>query len=167
MAGLILLAAIIALITLLIWFSGVMTRWLRLPARWKVALRMLIVMSAFPLMLLDEIIGKYQFEALCKANGIESIDVSSAKGMRVKIKYGPRSYINGISIPTKESTAFFYSANDVLLFKHKDYYAGGGWLMRYTPISMGASHPMLFDGNGCGLHLKRQIFLKNDIVQVN
>lgn len=49
----------------------------------------------------DEIIGKFQFEALCKANGIESADVSRARGKRVKVEYGERTFVEGAIMPIK------------------------------------------------------------------
>ena len=71
-------------------------------------------------------------------------------------------------MPIKVSDDVFRDAGsgDVVI-QSKDYYAKGGWLMRYTPVSMGSPQPMLFDGNGCGLIAKDRIFSNNQILQIN
>jgi hypothetical protein len=71
-------------------------------------------------------------------------------------------------MPIKVSDDFFRDAdtNEVVI-QSKDYYAKGGWFMRYTPVSMGSPQPMLFDGNGCGLIAKDRIFSSNQILQIN
>ncbi len=116
----------------------------------------------------DEVIGMYQFNALCKTNGIESADVSKARGKRVKATHDERRFIEGSIIPIKVSDDVFRDAgNGEVVIQSKDYYAKGGWLMRYTPISMGSATPMLFDGNGCGLIAKHRIFSNNQILQIN
>jgi hypothetical protein len=126
----------------------------------KLAMSLTLLSSPF----LDELIGKHQFEALCKANGIESSDVSKARGKRVKVEYGERKPLKGTLLPTKESDVRFKDAEtgDVLI-QHKDYHSSGGWLMRYTWLSMGSNHPMLFEGNGCDQRPEVEIFQQNSI----
>lgn len=168
MIGLIFLAALGALIAAMIWLSGLITRRLPLSNRWKTFLRIVIVVGAFPLMLIDEIIGKYQFEALCKANGVESANISAAAGMRVKVKYGGRMLIDGTVMPIREGDVMFFAENSgTQLFKYKNYYARGGWIMRYTPVNMGYPQPMLFDGNGCGFRVRDRLFSEYKIVVIN
>lgn len=169
MAGLILLVALIVLIALLVWLSGLLTRWLPLSDNWKALLRMLIVLGAFPMMIADEIIGKYQFEALCKANGVESADVSKARGKRVILETGAQSLVQGVIMPGIVKDLFYKDAdsNEVLIH-HKDYFAFGGWLMRYTPLSMGSQHPMLFSGGCFTNYVKRDaIFSQHHIFLIN
>lgn len=168
MAGLILLVALIAFLALIIWLSGLLTLWLPLSSNWKALLRVVIVVGVFPLMLIDEIIGKHQFEALCQSNGIESMDVSKIKGKSIRRESGVRYYLSGQIIPIKSSNEVLRDAqSSEILLKYNDYFAAGGWVMRHTPLGLGSSSPMLFDGNGCGFWKKDQIFLKNQITQVN
>ncbi|MDA8447275.1 hypothetical protein [Paracidovorax valerianellae] len=47
----------------------------------------------------DEVLGKYQFEALCNANGIESADVSKAQGKRVALEVGIGRPLDGTIMP--------------------------------------------------------------------
>ena len=168
MAGLILLVVVAGFIALLVFLSRQATQSLALSAEAKTALRWLIVIGAFPLMVADEIVGKYQFEALCDANGIQGVDVSKARGKRVKIQYSERRLVEKTIMPIKTSDVFFRDVdNGEVLIHHQNYYAVGGWLMRYTPLSMGSPQPMLFHGNGCGFKNRDEIFVKNKILQVN
>lgn len=166
MSGLILLAVVIPLVWGLVWLatsvaSKVEKPLLRATIKWSV----LLVLLTLPF--IDEIIGKYQFEALCRTNGIESADVSRARGKRVKVAYGERKFVDGTVMPIKESDVRFKDADTgEVLIQHKNYYALGGWLMRYTPLSMGSPQPM-FPGNGCGFMQRDQIFKTNQISQIN
>ena len=149
MSGLILLAVVIPLVCGLVWLatsiaSKVEKPLLRAAIKWSV----LLVLLTLPL--IDEIIGKYQFEVLCRANGIESADVSRARGKRVKLEIGERRLLEGTVMPIKvEDWTYRDPDTGEILFQHKDYFALGGWLMRFTPLNMGSSHSM-FPGNGCG-----------------
>jgi len=135
---------------------------LRATIKWSV----LLVLLTLPF--IDEIIGKYQFEALCRANGIESADVSRARGKRVKVEYSERGLLSGTVMPIKVDDVVLKDAESgQVLALYKDYYAFGGWLMRYTPLGMGSEHPMLFSGNGCGLAVKKNVFYVNRISQIN
>lgn len=167
MSGLILLAVLIACS----WGGALLVRFVGRVVpnpRWKnpamVGVTLLLLTAPF----VDEVIGMYQFNAQCNANGIESADVSMARGRRVIFVSDERMNVRGTLIPIKVSTNQIRNAdNGDILFQYKDYFAKGGWLMRYTPISMGSATPMLFDGNGCGFDLKDQIFSKNNILQIN
>ena len=167
MAGLIFLAALAASLWLCVWLSKTVGNLMPNPA-WRSSARVGIFLALLASPFVDEVIGKYQFEALCKANGIESADVSKARGKRVVGEYVDRRPLGGLIMPMNVSNETYKDADtgDVLI-QYNDYFAFGGWLMRYTPISMGSHTPMLFDGNGCGFSLKKQIFLKNQILQIN
>lgn len=167
MSGLILLMALAALLYLFYWASGFLTKWMKSGA-WKTLLRMIFVVAMFPLIVADEIVGKQQFEALCKANGINSIDVSSAAKKNVFVKYSDRIPVAGTAIPILESSVSYrLNENAPILFSYKNYYSRGGWIMRYTPLNMGGEHPMLFGGNGCGFSAVDRVFSKYKISVIN
>lgn len=135
--------------------------------KWKRPVKFftLIVLLSFPFV--DELIGKYQFEALCKANGIESADVSKASGRKVRVEYGGRTFIHGTILPIKESDVLFRDADTgEILIRHKNYYASGGWLMRYTWLNLGSNNPILFDGSTCDIRKEQEIFKKNSTIFV-
>ena len=168
MIGLTFFATLIAFVALLIWLSGLLTRKMR-PGVRKVLLRAVMVVGVFPLMVADEIIGKYQFEALCRANGIESADVSKARGKTVKREVGEPRSSKWTAVPIKEWD-WFYKDVDTgeILIHHKAYWAYGGWVMRYTPLSMGWPRPMLFEGS-CAhdYSVRNNVFSINDITYIN
>lgn len=167
MSGLILL-----LVLILCWWGGVLlVRWVgkAVPSpRWKKPAMVGVTLLLFAAPFVDEVIGKYQFEALCKANGIEGADVSKARGRQVKVEYGERYFVDNTIMPIKVSDVFFRDASSgEALIQHKNYYAMGGWLMRHTPLSMGSPRPMLFGGNGCGFKRRDEILAANQISQIN
>lgn len=167
MSGLILLGALIACG----WGGVALVRFVGRTVpnpQWKkpvmVGLTLLLLTAPF----VDEVIGMYQFNALCRANGIESADLSKARGKRVIKESGERIPLGDAVLPIRASTEVIRDANNgEVLIQYNDYYAKGGWLMRYTPISMGDPTPMLFNGNGCGWELKDRVFSKNQISQIN
>lgn len=167
MIGLIFLAALALCLWGCVWLARKLGNLVPYPA-WRAAVKAGIFIALLASPFVDEVIGKYQFEALCKANGIESADVSRARGKRVKVQYGERRLVGGTIMPIKVSDVLFWDADGgEVLIQHKNYYAMGGWLMRYTPVSMGSHHPMLFDGNGCGFKRRDQIFTASQISEVN
>jgi len=169
MIGLIALAVLIAFVAFLIWVSGLLTRRMQ-PGNWKTLLRVAIVIGVFPLMVVDEIIGKYQFEALClKENGIESVDVSKARGKRVKFEVGEPRLLKWKMVPMDERDWLYKDADTSEILIHlKKYGADGGWLVKYNPMCWGCSGPMLYNRTCDSDYLeKKKIFLLNDITQIN
>lgn len=167
MSGLIFL-----LVLILFWWGGVLlVRWVDRVVpnpRWEKSAMVGVVLVLLTTPFVDEVIGKYQFEALCKANGVESADVLKARGRQVKVEYGERHFVDDTIMPIKVSNVIFRdAASGEVLIQHKNYYATGGWLMRYTPLSMGSPRPMLFGGNGCGFKRRDEILATNQISQIN
>ena len=167
MAGLIFLAALVIALCLCFWLSKTIGNLIpNATLRSIVQVGLFVALLAAPFV--DELIGKRQFEALCKANGIESADVSRARGRRVKLEVGESQPIKGTIVPGTVTDMFYKSAdNNEILIQHKQYGADGGWLMRYTPLSMGSHHPMLFSSCGFEYDIKKSIFAKNNITQIN
>lgn len=167
MGGLIFLAALAFCLWACVWVANKLGNLIPHLA-WRAAVKALIFIALLASPFVDEVIGKYKFEALCKANGIEGADVARARGKNVKVDYSERRYVEGTIMPILESDVVFRDAdNGEVLIRHKNYYAMGGWLMRYTPLSMGSQHSMLFPGNGCGFAQRDQIFSANQISQTN
>lgn len=167
MSGLIFLVALSLCLWGCVWLARSLGNLVPNPA-WRNKIKVGIFLALLVSPFVDEVIGMYQFGALCKANGIESADISKARGKRVIAQHGERYYVNGPIMPIKVSDDIFRDADSgEVLIQSKDYFAEGGWLMRYTPLSMGSPQPMLFDGNSCGLMAKRKIFSSNQIAQIN
>lgn len=136
--------------------------------RWRWIVGPMLFTAMFVLPVVDEIVGRSQFERLCRTNGIESADLSKNGGKKVNVEYGERSLVEGTVLPVERSAVLYRHVDTgVLLFQHWNYYSKGGWLMRHTPIGMGASHPMFFSGNGCGFALRDRVLATNQITIVN
>lgn len=165
MSGLIFLAALALCIWGCVWLAKNLGNLVPNPA-WRTAVKVGIFIALLASPFVDELIGKYQFETLCKANGIESADVSKARGKRVKmkVKYDERRSVSGTIMPIDMEDVFLVDADTgEALIQHKNYIAKGGWLMRYTPLSMGSHHPMLFGGSTCDMRVAQEIFKANSI----
>jgi hypothetical protein len=165
MSGLIFLVALALCLLACVWIAKNLGNLVSNPA-WRTAVKVAIFIALLASPFVDEVIGKYQFEALCKANGIESADVSKARGKRVKmkVKYDERRLVHGTIMPIDVEDVFLVDADtDETLIQHKNYIATGGWLMRYTPISMGSPQPMLFGGSTCDMRISQEIFKTNSI----
>ncbi len=117
--------------------------------RWLVKIALFTLLALLPIA--DELIAKYQFAALCKANGIRSVDLSKARGKRVYQAATNERVFNAALLPASEyDQQYIDVVTDEVLITHKDYNLhGGGLLMKYTPISMGYNHPMLNIGIEC------------------
>lgn len=166
MSGLILLFAL----GLCFWLGGMLVRWVGQVVpnpKWKgpvkVALGLALIASPF----VDEVIGMYQFNALCKANGIESADVSKARGKRVVRDQTRFEQLHGQIMPMQFNNEIYRDAESgVILIKFKNYYADGGWAMRYL-LNFNGSSPILFSGNTCGVDLMTKNFTANQITWIN
>lgn len=140
----------------------------RAPKERQELVRKVALVGLLAMPFVDEAIGMIQFKTLCAANGIESVDVTIATGKKVRVQYGGRTFVHYTAVPIRESEVRFRDAvTGEGLIKHKNYYASGGWLMRYTGLGMGGGTPMLFDGNGCGFQARDRLFVANRITEVN
>lgn len=167
MIGLLFLATVAAWLLACIWFANKVGNVVAGP-RWQTAVKLVIFFALLSSPFVDELIGKHQFETLCKTNSIESADVSKARGKKVKVEYGKRKSIGGMIMPIHETDVLFRDADSgEVLIQHKIFDADGGWLMRYTWLSMGSRHPMLFPSGCNDFAARKAIFSKNNIYQLN
>ena len=167
MIGLMLIATAVVWVSASVWLSNAVGNMVAKPLWRRTAkLAILLVLVSSPFM--DEIIGKYQFETLCKSNGIEHTDLSKARGKAVRVEYVGRKVLTGTILPIQEVDVLFRDQDSGnVLIRNRNYYAEGGWLTRYTWISMGSSGPMLFPGNGCGLGAQDRLFRSAQISVLN
>lgn len=163
MIGLLFLATVAVWLVVCVWLAQKAGNFVAKPS-WRPTVKLMIFVALISSPFVDEVIGKEQFESLCKTHGIESADVSRARGKKVTVEYGERKPLSGTILPIKESDVLFRDADSgEILIRHKNYYADGGWLMRYTWISMGSSHPMFFGGSTCDVRKEQEIFKVNGI----
>lgn len=163
MIGLFFIFTVITWLSVSVWLAHKLGNFVS-SSEWRAKVKISIFLFLLSLPFVDELIGKLQYDALCKANGVESADVSRARGKKVKVKYGERTAVKGTIVPIKESDMFFRDADSgEILIKAKNYYAEGGWVMRYTWLSLGSSRPMLFGGSTCDVRKEQEIFKANSI----
>ena len=167
MTGLIFLATVALAIGVCVWIASALGGLASSPQiRAPLGFGIFLVLLSLPF--IDEVIGKYQFEALCKANWIESVDVSKARGKRVKLESGQSKPIDGFIMPITEYPLVFKDdINGDTLFLYNTYRAHGGWLMRYTWLSMGSDHTMLFDGSCYDPQKLKAVLTINNINLIN
>lgn len=87
---------------------------------------------AFTLPIADEIVGGFQFRALCQENAKLQIDAENIKGKIVKIVVNPRNEVlNGTAV---DISHWHYSYRDIEnngeYARYDTYIAYGGWLIR-------------------------------------
>lgn len=167
MSGIILLAALALCLWGCIWLANQLGNLAPTP-KWRTAVKVGIFIALLVSPFVDEVIGKHQFEALCKANGIEGADVSKARGKRVRSEYASAGLVRGTIIPISVDVITYRDADSgEVLMQYKNFYAFGGWLMRYTPLSMGSHHAMLFPGNGCSFSATQRVRNAAQITVIN
>ncbi|RZU02312.1 hypothetical protein [Rivibacter subsaxonicus] len=130
-----------------------------LLARWATQLfkspgvRVLVGVVAFPVLLLlplvDEIIGMWQFDALCKKYAVQEIDEPHAKNRKVRyVRRGVDRYADGTLVRIRIDPIVYRDAEtDQILVSYHTLEAKGGWLIRTLGISETGS-PLLFNA-GC------------------
>lgn len=152
MAGLILIFALVVIMMFLVGLSGSIVQRLPISKNAQRLGRLVIITGTFPILFADEIIGKHQFEKLCETNGVQSVNFSAAPGDRVKIHDSFKNWrkVSGTILPMDETdTTIMKADSNEVLAQYKNYRADGGWVMRYSALSMGAHGPLLFDGSTC------------------
>jgi len=112
----------------------------------------------------DEIVGGFQFRALCTPENMLVYDVEKVKGRT--IQYAPlgRRTINKI-IPIRVNTTELvdpYTGETLII--HKTYYAKGGWLSRFIGFPQG-SPPYTFNGT-CRSKEYYELFEKLNIKKI-
>jgi hypothetical protein len=122
-----------------------------LKPAWVRALSTLLLMAVLiPLPVVDEIIGGWQFKALCEKNDIKEVELVRAKGRTLSSKsIGPEKIEGTLLNITAIKRSFQDPATSEKIVEFVDYTAEGGWLIRSLGISETKS-PLIFEKT-CGL----------------
>lgn len=112
----------------------------------------------------DEIIGGFQFRAMCTPDNLLSYDPEKVKEKTVETNESSTVTLNKI-IPIHELTRKWHDADtgEVLIVR-KIYNASGGWLSRLIGFPEG-SPPYTFDGH-CDSKEYYQIFKKLNVTKI-
>ena len=149
MSGLLFLG-VIGLLAYLAWrLSGLIVR--RVSNRW-LAKGLQIVLTVFLLSLLvvDELIGGYQFRKLCEQNAVLKIDSEKARGRTVQVVINPSDeIIFGVPITIYHSRHSYLDVKTAeVIAQYDSYSAKGGWFIRALRISEGNA-PITMGYSGC------------------
>lgn len=129
-------------------------------ARWVVCrlfsspgVKLLSFVMLVPVLLLmpltDELIGAFQFGALCKKYAVQVIDERHAMGRRVVyVPRGPDRYADGTAVRIRiDPIVYKDTETNRVLVSYHTLHANGGWLIRMLGISE-TNAPLLFN-SGC------------------
>ena len=118
------------------------------PLRWLVAPTLFSALLILPLA--DEIVGGFQFRALCKKGAVLRIDAEKAKGRTVRVVIQPSNeVVPGQALRTLH-THFSYRIVDseVEIARYDTYVVNGGWFIRALGISNNNS-PLTIGSPAC------------------
>jgi hypothetical protein len=105
----------------------------------------------------DEIVGGYQFRALCRENAVLRIDAERIKGRTVRVVVAPLNEIlPGKAIAIYRShESFRDTATNEEIASNEWYFAKGGWFIRMLGVSE-TNDPITFVPSACYPSLGRQ-----------
>lgn len=149
MTGLYLLAVLAILSGVAVLVARRITRpiqnaWLRIGAT------ALLTVAFMALLVVDELIGGYQFRQLCKENAVLRIDPEKARGRTVKVVIDPSNEIlpwTPITIYHSHLIFLDVRTNEQIA-EYDRYVAKGGWFIRLLGISEGNA-PITIGLPGC------------------
>lgn len=165
MGGLILLFVIVLwvfLVSKLAWF---LSRWI--PAsKFSTALKVLIFVLLLAMPFMDEIIGGFQFRALCKAEAVATYDEAKVRGKTVHNQSADEYHFTNTVLPTyKRTMSYSDHTSNKELISFSELYSDGGWLSRW--IDFNSVHkPYTFDGV-CSGNYREYIFQNLNVKLVN
>jgi len=131
MIGLLLFGFVAAWFVAARWLAIKATRRL-LPGKLRLTAVCFITLMLVALPLSDEIIGGFQFRALCEKNAALRIDAARIRGKKVRVTTDPANKeVGGTSVPILYSRSSYrdVDTNEELASSGR-YVANGGWLIR-------------------------------------
>lgn len=166
------MTGILLVVVVLTWLIAVLivTRWVARRFN-SLTVKLASYIVLFPVLLVaplaDELIGKQQFESLCKKYAVQTIDEQRA--MNRSVVYVPRGvdqYAEGTAVRIRIDPITYKDAetNQVLVSYHT-VHANGGWLVRSIGISE-TDAPLLF-GPGCAPENQDAFKKKFNITVIN
>jgi hypothetical protein len=149
MGGLILLFIIALWVFLVTKLTKFLSKWIPV-SKFSPALKVLLFILLLVMPFMDEIIGGFQFRALCKAEAVATYDEAKVRGKTVHLKTLDRVNLTGTVLPMyKRTLKYIDVTSQEELLSYVDIHADGGWLSRW--IDFNSVHkPYTFDGNCSG-----------------
>jgi hypothetical protein len=151
MTGLFLLVVVLAWLVAVVFLTNwLMKRVSIKPKPVRAAMAMMMFVVLLPLPVADEIVGGFQYRALCEKNAVLRIDEAKAEGRTVKVVVDPSNEIlPGTAITIYHShLSFFDVRTNEKIAEYDRYVAKGGWFIRMLGISEGNA-PITIGLPGC------------------
>ncbi len=149
MSGLYLLAVLAILAAVAVLVARQIVRPIR-NTRLRIGATALLTVAFMTLLVADEIVGGYQFRALCGENAVLRIDPEKARGQTVKVVIDPSNEIvprTPITIYHSHLTFLDVGTNEQIA-EYDSYVAKGGWFIRMLGISE-KNAPIIIGLPGC------------------
>jgi hypothetical protein len=150
MGGLLILGVLIAWFMTAKWLAGQATQRMTAGAP-RFLTKAVLTAVVFVAPVIDEIIGAYQFEALCKEGGIYQIaPEAEGKKFDLKMTASPYKKLEGYARPVYERTIVYRDlATGSVVATSKAYAAQGGWLVRTIGFSTSSTNGPLIGRDQC------------------
>ena len=148
MAGIIFLAILFALFTAALWLAREFTK--KLPPRFaRAPVTGLVVVLLLTSLVADEIVGGFQFRALCEKNAVLKINAEKIKGKAIRVSGEPANeVVGGTAVKIYQSRRVYRdSETNEELASYSKYTAEGGWFIR--TIGFSDSTPPLTFPSAC------------------
>lgn len=119
----------------------------KIPKRWGGSWNASwVFLLLLPMPLIDEIVGKREFERLCQENSTIKVDRETASGKTVYLADLPATQINGTWVPIRlQPWRYVDAATGEVIVSFNILQAKGGRFIRILGISEGNT-PLTFDG---------------------
>ena len=150
MSGILLIAVAITWLCVALVLASWAARRLRSPIV-KMLGGIVILLAVLVAPLIDELIGKRQFDALCRERAVLKIDAQRAKGASVHVVIQPsNALLPGTAIPIRHSHLSYRTVvGHSEVASYDTYTASGGWFIRMLGIS-NANSPLTIGAPFCG-----------------
>ena len=150
MGGLLILGVLIAWFMTVKWLAGRATQRMTSGVP-RLFAKALLTVVFFVAPVIDEIVGVYQFEALCKEGGAYQI-AREAEGKKFDLIYSstPNRTLTEYARPIEEKTITYTdAATGSVIATAKAYFTQGGWLVKTIGFSTSSSSGPLIGRSQC------------------
>ena len=142
---------LLVVVALWLWFCVVLARALlrRLQARpWRLLVVPVVFAASFVAPVVDEILGGFQFRALCERDAVLQIDATNVRGRTVKRTWAESFPANTVLRIRRVQYRLVDASTGEELGNYVTLSVWGGWLIRVLGISEGNA-PLLIHPASC------------------
>ena len=164
MTGLLLIAVLLIWLAACVWLTQKIGNLLQ-NRSWRAVVKFALFAVLLPLPLIDEIIAKPQFEALCKEKAVIVVEPSKAQGRTVYLLDLPTEIAKGVMVPVHAQRWHYVDAKTKeAVVSFSTLQAEGGRLIHALGISE-TNAPLTFNGY-CAPPNRQALFTQLEIRKV-